>query len=109
MAVEMFFMTKSPRKNVPDVGIELGAACMPSGLASDRATVPGRLQDWVIPVFIYCNILRLIRHKMLLLHCSNYLEELVHSLQRLDTAREEQENRLRSEKCKLEEDCTDLE
>ena len=37
-----FFMTKSPRKNVPDVGIELGAACMPSGHASDRATTPGR-------------------------------------------------------------------
>ena len=31
-------MTKSPRKNVPDVGIELGAACMPSELASDRTT-----------------------------------------------------------------------
>ena len=28
------FMTKSPGKNVPDVGIELGAA-------SDRATAPG--------------------------------------------------------------------
>ena len=41
MAVENVFMTKSPRKNVPDVGIELGAACMPSGLASDRATAPG--------------------------------------------------------------------
>ena len=27
MAVDYFFMTKSPRKNVPDVGIELGAAC----------------------------------------------------------------------------------
>ena len=34
-------MTKSPRKNVPDVGIELGAARMPSELASDRATAPG--------------------------------------------------------------------
>ena len=34
-------MTKSPRKNVPGVGIELGAACMPSGNASDRATAPG--------------------------------------------------------------------
>ena len=34
-------MTKSPRKNVPDVGIELGAACMPSELASNRATAPG--------------------------------------------------------------------
>ena len=34
-------MTKSPRKNVPDVGIELGAACMPSELASDWATAPG--------------------------------------------------------------------
>ena len=32
------FMTKSPRKNVPDVVIELGAACMPSKHASDRAT-----------------------------------------------------------------------
>ena len=31
-------MAKSPRKNVPDVGIELGAACMPSEHASDRAT-----------------------------------------------------------------------
>ena len=35
------FMTKSQRKNVPDVGIELGAACMPSEHASDRATAPG--------------------------------------------------------------------
>ena len=34
------FMTKSPRKNVPDVGIELGATCMPSRHASDRATAP---------------------------------------------------------------------
>ena len=34
-------MTKSPRKNVPDVGIELGAACMPSELASEWATAPG--------------------------------------------------------------------
>ena len=33
-------MTRSPRKNVPDVGIELGAACMPSELASDQATAP---------------------------------------------------------------------
>ena len=36
-------MTKSPRKNVPDVGIELGAACMPSEHASDRATAPGEI------------------------------------------------------------------
>ena len=35
-------MTKSPRKNVPDMGIELGAACMPSEHASDRTTAPGR-------------------------------------------------------------------
>ena len=34
-------MTKSPRKNVPNLGIELGATCMPSELASDRATAPG--------------------------------------------------------------------
>ena len=33
-------MTKSPRKNVPDVGIELVAACMPSGRVSDRANAP---------------------------------------------------------------------
>ena len=32
---------KSPRKNVPNVGIELEAACIPSGHASDRATAPG--------------------------------------------------------------------
>ena len=30
MAVEIF--TKSPRKNVPNVGIKLGAACIPSYL-----------------------------------------------------------------------------
>ena len=36
-----FFMTKSPLKNVTDVGIELEAACMPSGHASDRAAAPG--------------------------------------------------------------------
>ena len=34
-------MSKSPRKRLPDVGIELGAACMPSEHASDRATAPG--------------------------------------------------------------------
>ena len=33
-----FFMTKSPRKNVPDVGMEVGAVCMPSGHASGQAT-----------------------------------------------------------------------
>ena len=38
---KIVFMTKSPRKNVPDVGIELGTACMPSELAFDRATAPG--------------------------------------------------------------------
>ena len=36
-------MIKSPRKNVPDVGIELATACMPSEHASDRATAPGPL------------------------------------------------------------------
>ena len=40
-------MTKSPRKNVPDVGIELWTACMPSELASDRATTPGLLMNWL--------------------------------------------------------------
>ena len=33
-------MTKSPRKNVSDIRIELGAACMPSGHTFDRATAP---------------------------------------------------------------------
>ena len=35
------FMVISPRKNVLDVGIELGDASMPNGHASDRATAPG--------------------------------------------------------------------
>ena len=34
------FLTKYPRKNMPDVGIELGTACMPSGHTSDRAAMP---------------------------------------------------------------------
>ena len=34
-------MTKSPRQNIPDVGIKLRAACMPSERASDPATTPG--------------------------------------------------------------------
>ena len=41
-------MTKSQQKNVPEVGIELGAACMPSGLASDLATAPDIWQDKVL-------------------------------------------------------------
>ena len=41
-------MTKSPRKDVLDLGIELGAACMPSGHASDRATAPGRMGVWAL-------------------------------------------------------------
>ena len=36
-------MTKSPRKNVPDVGIELGAACMPSGHASIELPRPAAI------------------------------------------------------------------
>ena len=40
-------MTKSPRKNVADVGIKLRAACMPSGHASDRATAPGSITKGV--------------------------------------------------------------
>ena len=38
------FMTKSPRKNVQDVGIQLGATCMPSEHASDQATMPSMLE-----------------------------------------------------------------
>ena len=40
------FMTKSPRKNVPDMRIELGVACMPSELASYRATAPGQRERY---------------------------------------------------------------
>ena len=40
-------MTKSPRKNVLDVGIELRAACMLGELASDRATMPGLFQNLI--------------------------------------------------------------
>ena len=29
-------MTKSSRKNVPDAGFNLGTACIPSGVATDR-------------------------------------------------------------------------
>ena len=36
----IFFMTKSWWRNVPDMGIELRTTCMPSGHASDRATMP---------------------------------------------------------------------
>ena len=50
-------MTKSPWKNVPDMGIELGAACMPSEHASDRATAPGKKKKkrcfYVFRCFIY--------------------------------------------------------
>ena len=58
-------MTKSPRKNVLDVGMELGAACIPSGHASDRATAPGdrKIIIIIMPLFheehtdsIYANL-----------------------------------------------------
>ena len=50
MAVEIFFMTKSPSKNVAGMGIELGAACMPSRHASDRVTAPGTILMVVVGV-----------------------------------------------------------
>ena len=40
MAVEMFSWL-SFHERMPDVGIELGAACMPSGRTSNRTTAPG--------------------------------------------------------------------
>ena len=43
MAVKIYLMTESPRKNVQDVEIELGAAYMQSGHSSNRATAPGNL------------------------------------------------------------------
>ena len=30
------------RKNVPDAGINLGFSCIPSGIATDHATAPGK-------------------------------------------------------------------
>ena len=44
-------MTMSPLKNVPDVGVELGAACMPSGHASDQA---GGIVACVMGVVVRC-------------------------------------------------------
>ena len=40
-----FFMPKSPRKNVPDMGIKFRTACMPSRCASDRVTVLGGMSE----------------------------------------------------------------
>ena len=60
-------MTKSPRKNVPDVGIELGAACMPSELASDRATHIPRLMDRINEqnfAFVICILCYMIIRKL---------------------------------------------
>ena len=34
-------MTKSSRKNVLNAGIDLGTACIPSGIATNQATAPG--------------------------------------------------------------------
>ena len=48
---------------MPDVGIEIGAACMPSGHASNRATAPSLSAGTVvasivdIKVLRYCNLL----------------------------------------------------
>ena len=50
------FMTKSPRKSVPDVGIELGAACMPSWHASNRATATRHTKKCV-PCTKICDLL----------------------------------------------------
>ena len=52
MAAETFFMTKSPRKNVPDAGIELKAACIASRHASDRATSSVTSPQWCEPLKI---------------------------------------------------------
>ena len=48
-------MTKSLQKNVPDVGIELGADGMPSGHASDRATctAPGYLIHFYLIIYLF--------------------------------------------------------
>ena len=41
MAVKKIFMTKSSRKNLLDVGVDLGASYILSGLATDQATAFG--------------------------------------------------------------------
>ena len=41
MAVEIISWRSLHEKNVPDMGIDLGADCMPGGHACDRATAPG--------------------------------------------------------------------
>ena len=46
-------MIMSPRKNMPDVGIELGAACMPSGLTSDRATAPSLRKGTLVSLWAF--------------------------------------------------------
>ena len=61
MAIGIFFTTKSPRKNVPDVGIKIGAACMPSGHAFDRITTPGS-KICIVMFFLRVFILEIMCH-----------------------------------------------
>ena len=41
MVVEIFSRPNLHETNVPDVGVDLGTACIPSGLVTDLATAPG--------------------------------------------------------------------
>ena len=61
-AIEMFSWP-SLHERIPDVGIELGAACMPSGHATDRATAPGigtEVSWYVISYRTACIVIRII-------------------------------------------------
>ena len=71
----MFFIfTKSPRKNVPEVGIEIGAACMLSEHASDRATAPDYLRTYqCYPIdFNAINIINIIQSLKSFIRFYNY-------------------------------------
>ena len=77
-------MTKFPCRNVPDVGIELRASCMPSGHASDQATRPGwafcshtDLSTWNEPAIFYsCHghaLFHVLHANLRLIWCSIYV------------------------------------
>ena len=72
-------MTKSPRKNVPDVGIKLGAACMPSELASERKMIMKGLRLSAI----YRNDPKLLDRQVCLSFCLHVLDALHTAVRKL--------------------------
>ena len=49
-------MTKSSQKNLPDAGIDLGTACIPKGMATDRATMLGVTNNAHDYVLLTCTV-----------------------------------------------------